>query len=138
MKKNIMFVDNSENVLESLKLLFKDEPYNSFFFESLGNALSALETKEFAVVIVDQVFSEINGLEFLKIVKMRSPNTMGIVMAALVDSKTAIDAMNCGYVFLFVKKPLDNTKIKQAVAFAVSSYEIKVESQELLSKKLQH
>ena len=129
MKKNIMFVDNSESALESLRWLFKDEPYDFVTFENPREALSALETKEFAAVIVDQALPEISGIEFLKIVKERSPNTLGIVMTAFVDSKTAIDAMNCGCVLLFVKKPLNSTKIKQAVAFAVSSYEIEVESQ---------
>jgi DNA-binding NtrC family response regulator len=79
MKPNIMFVDDSISVLESLRWIFMDESYHIFFDGPL-KALSAIEAKEFAVVVADQSMPEMAGIEFLKKVKQRSPDTVGMII----------------------------------------------------------
>jgi DNA-binding NtrC family response regulator len=128
MKPNIMFVDDSISVLESLKWIFMDEPYQIFLFVSSLNALKAIDSKEFAVVVADQSMSEMTGMEFLKKVKQRSPDTVGIIMSGFVKPETASNAMNRGVVNGFIEKPLDIHEIKQAVALALTRYKINVES----------
>jgi len=66
MKSNIMFVDDSIIVLKSLRWIFMDEPYHFFAFDNPLEALSAIEAKEFAVVVTDQSMSEMDGIKFLK------------------------------------------------------------------------
>ena len=128
MKPNIMFVDDSISVLESLKWIFMDEPYQIFLFVSSLNALKAIDSKEFAVVVADQSMSEMTGMEFLKKVKQRSPDTVGIIMSGFVKPETASNAMNRGVVNGFIEKPLNINEIKQAVALALTRYRINVES----------
>jgi len=71
MKSNIMFVDDSISVLESLRWIFMDEPYHVFAFNSSLEALSTIRAKEFAVVVTDQSMSKMDGIEFLEQVKQR-------------------------------------------------------------------
>jgi len=115
MKSNIMFVDDSISVLKSLKWIFMDEHYHIFLFDSPFKALSAIDSKEFAVVVADQSMSEMGGIEFLEKVKQRSPDTTGIIMYGFVEPETASKPIN----HRFIKKPLDNNKIKQAVKEAI-------------------
>ena len=124
MKSNIMFVDDSISVLKSLRWIFMDEPYHIFLFDSPLKALSAIEAKEFAVVVADQSMSEMDGIEFLEKVKQRSPDTAGIIMYGFVEPNTASNPVN----HIFIKKPLDNDELKQAVAIAIARYEINVQS----------
>lgn len=42
--------------------------------------MSAIEAKEFAVVVADQSMPEMAGIEFLKKVKQRSPDTVGMII----------------------------------------------------------
>lgn len=130
----IMLVDASACVHEAVKWVLKDEPYHLIAFNDPLEALRAIEEEEFAVVVADQLLPEMSGIDFLKRVKKRSPNTMGIIMTAFVENKAAIDAIRCGYVCQFVKKPLDSKRIKQAVEMAIDNYEIGVTSQKLLSR----
>ena len=51
MKPNIMFVDDSISVLESLRWIFMDEPYHVFAFDNPLEALNAIRAKDFAVVV---------------------------------------------------------------------------------------
>jgi DNA-binding NtrC family response regulator len=65
-----------------------------------------------------------DGLEFLKRVRENSPHTMGIIMTGYDEIKAALDTLYPGCVYRFVKKPLDNNEIKQAVKTAITYYEI--------------
>lgn len=124
MKPNIMFVDDSISVLESLKWIFTDEPYHIFLFVSPLKALKAIDSEEFAVVVADQSMPEMAGIEFLKKVKQRSPDTVGMIMSGFVETETVSNAVN----YRFIEKPLDINEIKQAVAIALARYKINVES----------
>ena len=123
-----MFVDDSISVLASLRLIFMDEPYHVFAFNSPHEALCAIEGKEFAVVVAEQNMTEMDGIEFLNKVKQRSPDTEGIIMYGFVKSKTASGAITNRNIYQFIKKPLDINEIKQAVAVVLDGYEINVEN----------
>jgi len=127
-KSNIMFVDDSNSVLESLRLIFMDEPYHIFAFNSPHEALCAIEGKEFAVVVAEQSMTEMDGIEFLNKVKQRFPDTEGIIMYGFIKPKTVLNAITRGDVYRFIKKPLDINEIKQAVAVVLVGYEINVET----------
>ena len=128
MKFNIMFVDDSISVLESLRLIFMDEPYHVFAFNSPHEALCAIEGKEFAVVVAEQSMTEMDGIEFLNKVKQMSPDTEGIIMYGFVKPKTGLGVITNRNIYRFIKKPLDINEIKQAVAVVLVGYEINVEN----------
>jgi len=128
MKPNLMFVDDSISVLESLKWIFMDQPYHIFLFDNPLKALKEIDSEEFAVVVADQSMPEMAGIEFLKKVKQRSPDTVGIIMSRFVEPEIASNVMNRGAVSRFIEKPLNINEIKQAVAIAIARYKINVES----------
>jgi DNA-binding NtrC family response regulator len=124
MTYSIMFVDNSISVLESLKWIFMDEPYNLFAFDSPIDALNVIELTDITVVVIDQFIRKMDVLEFLKILIMNSPYTMGIIMTGYNGIKEKNNTIYPGFVNQFVKKPLEYTEIKQAVKTAIDYYEI--------------
>lgn len=126
-----MLVDDSASAHESFKWVFKDEPYNVFIFDSPVNALDALKATDFAAAMVDQALLKMESVEFLKTVKERSPDTVGIIMTDFIGSKTATKAIRNGYVMFFIKKPWEVEKLKQAMAIAVEHYQINVEIRKL-------
>ena len=127
MKRKIAFVDDEPNVLESLKWVFKDEPYLTYTFQSPFDVLEKIKTHEFAVVVADQVMPEIEGINLLKLVKEIRPSTICIIMTAHADLQIAISAVNQGNIFRFVFKPWDIMEIKTAVKNAIDFYELKSE-----------
>lgn len=127
MKPNIMFVDDSVSVLECLQWMFKDESYYIFTLDNPFDALSVIKTLEWAVVVVERHMKNMDGLEFLKKVRARSPHTMGIIMTGYTESIGAFDKLYPDCVCEFVKKPLDIITMKQAVRSAVKHYELNAE-----------
>jgi len=124
MKYCIMFIDDSISVLESLKWIFIDEPYYLFASNSPFESLSMIGSLEIAVVVVDQFMQEMDVLDFLKNVSVKSPYTMVIIMTGYSGIKETFDTKYSGSIYRFVKKPLDNNEIKQAVKSAITEYEI--------------
>ena len=111
-------------MLESLKWIFKDEPYHVFFVANLLNALNVTKTLEWSVVVADQSMKNMDGMEFLKRFQALSPHTMGIIMTGYNEVKETLDTLYPGCVYRFVKKPLDSIEIKKAVKLAIAYYEI--------------
>jgi DNA-binding NtrC family response regulator len=125
MKRNIMLVDNSISVLETLKWLFADEPYYIFACGDPIEALGLIRLAEFAVVVADQSLQKMSGLEFMQKVKKRSPDTLGIIMKDSVHLEKVTGAIHKN-VYGFVEKPLDNGELKHAVANALTHYDTKI------------
>lgn len=131
MKHKIAFIDDEPSVLESLKLVFKDDCYVISIFSNPSDLLQKIETEEFAIVVADQVMPDIEGIKLLQIVKDQCPDTVCIIMTTHANLKIAIDAMNQGTIFRFVLKPWDIVELKAAVKNAIDLYELKTETRKL-------
>jgi DNA-binding NtrC family response regulator len=122
MKFNIMLVDESISVLESLQRLLKDEPYYLFAFDNPLDALKVINTLEWDIVVADQSMQKMDGLEFLERVRSHSPHTVGIIMTGDDETKVKLELLYSGNDYRFVKKPLDDIEIKHALKAAIADY----------------
>lgn len=129
MLQKIAFIDDEKNVLESLKWLFNDEPYQLFTFNNPAEALDKIMEDEFAVVVSDQVMPEIEGTKLLQNIKKKWPETECIIMTA--HSINKIENTNN---FRIISKPWDINKFKLAIRDAVSKYEKKYQEKRYSDK----
>ena len=132
MKYNVMFVDTAANVLEILRWVFKDKPYDLFISESPDDALSQMKETEFALVLADQDMPEMSGTEFLRLVKTKSPCTVGMIMTGFIEPEIALNAIDRGYVYRFVTKPWDKEDLKEAVRSGIELYKMRLENSRYL------
>ena len=130
MKFNIMIVDDSKSVLETLQWLLMDEPYYLFAFDNPLDALKFIRTLEWAVVVASRSIRKMDGLEFLKRVRADSPHTTGIIMTDDNEITEELDTSYSECVYRLVKKPLKRYDVKQAVKMAIAYYETNVGSKE--------
>ena len=127
MKSNIMFVADSVSGLDFLRGLLQDEAYHFFAFGDPFDALDKMKELEFTVVIADQSISKMDVIEFFKKVKQQSPHTVGIILTSYFKRDKALDALNNGLIYRFIKKPSDDFGIKQAVKMAIAHRKIDFE-----------
>jgi DNA-binding NtrC family response regulator len=83
---------------------------------------------EIAVVVVDQSMQEMDVLDFLKNLSVKSPYTMVIIMTGYSGIEETFDTIYSGSNYRFVKKPLVYNEIKQAVKSAIAEYEINLDN----------
>jgi two-component system response regulator HupR/HoxA len=134
--RTILFVDDERNVLTSLRRGLMDEPYNLLFAESGKEALALLEKNEVHVIVTDMRMPEMGGLELLKIVKVKYPNIVRLVLSGYTQVSTLLTAINQGEIFKFITKPWKlEEEFKGVIAQAVEYYNLHAE-RDMLSKEL--
>lgn len=132
MNHKIAIVDDQACILESLMHVFKDEPYQLFAFQNTSEVLDRLDKEKFSVIIADQVMPDMNGINFLNLIKQRRPDTVCIIMTAHADLNFAVDTINQGGIFKFIIKPWDVIEIKSTIRTAIDQYELKAEINQLV------
>ncbi|MBI5117838.1 response regulator [Candidatus Poribacteria bacterium] len=130
-RHRILFVDDEENILKSLRRLFVDEGYDIVTANSGEEALTKLDGQKVSLVISDQRMSGMQGVEFLSRIKQLTPHTIGILLTGTADLRTAVDAINSGSVYRYVAKPWDDDECKIIVREAVEKYEIEEKNRRL-------
>jgi DNA-binding NtrC family response regulator len=123
--KTVLFVDDEEKVLSSLKRGLLDEPYNKLFAESGKEALELLKQNEVHVIVTDMRMPEMSGLELLRTVKQEYPHIVRVVLSGYTQITTLLTAINQGEIFKFITKPWKlEEEFKGVVREAIERYNL--------------
>lgn len=135
MNSTILFVDDEKNVLSSLERYLVREEFEKVFCTSALQALEVLEKKPVQVVVSDIRMPEMNGLEFLRQVREKYPETVRMVLSGTSETNLVIEAINNGEVFRYLTKPLAEVKeLKSILRQALEFYELRAKKAELLEE----
>jgi two-component system, NtrC family, sensor kinase len=126
----ILWTDSDESALTTAKRLLKNTPWELITSSSPEQALRKLSQTHFAVVVADQDFGGLDGLEFLTQVKAINPTASRIISTRQVSASTIERAINEAAVFRIIEKPLDKdhvlAELEAAVRHHVSSFDQKM------------
>lgn len=129
-KPIVLFVDDEEQILKSLKRGLLDESYNKLFASSGEEALEILDNNEVYVIVTDMRMPEMSGLELLKIVKVKYPNVIRMVLSGYTQITTLLTAINQGEIYKYITKPWKLEKeFIPAVREAIDYYTFKNQRQ---------
>lgn len=132
----ILIVDDEEIVLVALRDTLLREGYTVVSSPHAVHALSVLEEQQFSVVISDQQMPMVSGLDFLAQVRQMQPDATRILITAVLNISTLIDAVNKAEIYRFVVKPWAREELLAAVKGAVERYEFVSKNSALLSQAL--
>ena len=122
--RTVLFVDDEEKVLLSLKRALIDEPYNQLFAVSGMEALEILNQQDVHVIVSDMRMPEMDGLQLLKIVKEKRPNIIRTVLSGYADVDMLRGVINRGEIYRFVTKPWSTEELKCVIMQALEYYEL--------------
>lgn len=117
-KATILFVDDEERILRSLKMLFRTQ-YKVLTTTDGNEALEILKQEKVHVLVSDQRMPLMMGVDLLRSAKEISPDTMRLLLTGYSDLSAIVGSVNEGEIFRYVNKPWDNQEIKDTVAKAV-------------------
>ncbi|MES2822890.1 MAG: HD domain-containing phosphohydrolase [Pseudomonadota bacterium] len=129
---SILFVDDEENVLTSLRRLMRKQPVNSFFATSAQAGLELLATQHIDVIISDMRMPNMDGAEFLARCKEQWPNTVRILLTGHSDITATIKALNKGGIYRYLNKPWDDDELVAAIMRGLQITQLEKEKAELL------
>lgn len=110
----IMVVDDELGPREALKMILRDN-YEIYTAGSGREALQALQSSEFDLVILDIRMPDINGIDLLVKVKKTVPETEVVMITAYASVETATNALRQGALDYLIK-PFDVRAVREVVA----------------------
>jgi len=137
-KPTILFVDDEERIVRSLRLLFRDT-YNVLTTTIGQDALHIVNSQTVHVIVSDQRMPNMTGVELLRKVKVKSPKTMRILLTGYSDKEAVIGSINDGEIFRYINKPWNTEDIRSTIAkaaeIAINSedeFEVTVNSRKII------
>ncbi len=135
-KNTVLFVDDEDNILKSLKRGLMRESYKKIFAHSGAEALEIMETKAIDVIVTDMRMPGMTGLELLRIVKDKYPDTVKLVLSGYTQLPQVLATVNQVDIYKFITKPWDlENEFKQVIRDSIDYYNVKFEN-ELLRKSV--
>ena len=114
-RHRILLADDQQDIRESLRLLLKNEGYETYAAASPSEALVAIEAREFDAVLMDLNYtrdttSGREGLDLLTAIQKIDSTLPVIVMTAWSSLELAVEAMRLG-ARDFLQKPWENARL---------------------------
>ena len=132
----LLFVDDEENVLKSLKRIFIEENYRILTANNGTEALAILEREQINLVVSDYMMPDVNGVDLLQEIKQRWPETIRIMLTGHADVQAIMGAVSNGAVYKFITKPWNDEDLRLTVSLAIQQYVLIQENKTL--KEITH
>ncbi len=114
----IFVVDDDKGLRDVLEIMLTEEGHQ---VETFGDAIAALarsKKEPCDLVITDLKMPKMDGIELLKKLKEKNPETMAILITAFASRETALQALKEG-AFDYIEKDFDIDKLKSIVSNAL-------------------
>lgn len=131
MKNRILLVDDEPLVLDSLREILSGSGGHDITVADTGRkALELIDHEHFSVIITDLMLDDITGIDLLRSIKSRVPDTQVIMMSGKGTIDYAVEAMKIG-AFDFITKPYAPSHLVQILGRAQDFYASLAENRQL-------
>lgn len=120
----VLYVDDEEPIIASVKRLFRKEKFNLLTASSGEQGLEILKNNKVHLVISDQRMPQMSGTEFLTRVKTNYPDTMRILLTGYTEINSIQEAINKGNIYKFLLKPWKGEDLKAEVYKTLEAYDL--------------
>jgi DNA-binding NtrC family response regulator len=129
----VLVVDDEPGVRAALTQVLQRLGYMVVTAESGEEALQRLQENPVEVIISDQHMPGLSGIDLLKLVRVRHPRVVRIMLTADKDPDVPIRSINEGEVYRFVRKPWNNNDLRTVLSFAFEIARLEQEKRHLVT-----
>jgi response regulator RpfG family c-di-GMP phosphodiesterase len=120
----ILFVDDEESILHSLKRLLRKEGYRILTATNGNDGFEILKEQDVHLVVTDQRMPGMSGTEFLAKVKENYPEVIRIVLSGYTEVDSITESINKGHIYKFMLKPWNDQNLKLEIKQALEQYDL--------------
>jgi DNA-binding NtrC family response regulator len=117
MDASVLIVEDEKHMAVTLSTLLSPE-YQTSVAETGKEGVNAAKSNPVDIVLLDLMLPDISGIEVLKRLKNLDPIPEVIVITAVREVKTAVDAMKLG-AFDYIEKPFESEELLLTIAKAL-------------------
>ena len=116
---HILVMEDEETVARGLEMVLEEEGYDVDLAFTGARALETFARGDIDLVVADLRLPDSDGLEIIKIVKERKPETEVVIITGYSSVSSVVDAMKIG-VADYLPKPFTENEIKVAISNALN------------------
>jgi YesN/AraC family two-component response regulator len=118
MPPNILLMEDEPSIAQGLQMVLSDEGYDVDVAMTGGSALDTFSKKGIDLLVADLRLPDIDGMEVIRRVKDKKPDTRVIVITGYSSVSSAKEAMKLG-AYDYLPKPFTDEEFKDAVQGAL-------------------
>lgn len=131
-KYTILIVDDENNIVQSLKRLFRNLGYNTLSAHSGSEGLTLLRSQDIDVVVSDMKMPVMDGAQFLEQVANTSPDTIRILLTGYADMDSTVRAINKGKIYRYISKPWNDDDLRMTLESALKIKSLQQDKNDLM------
>lgn len=110
----ILLMEDEVNLAKGLQMVLKEDGYNVDWALTGRSALDKFDRQYFDLLVADLRLPDIDGMEVIKQVKSKRPETEAIVITGYPSVSSAVESVKLG-VYEYLRKPFTDDEFKNAV-----------------------
>lgn len=130
-KPSLLVVDDEPDLVQSVKDLLRYE-YRVFGVTRAAEGLDIMGRENIDIVMSDQRMPEMTGVEFLKRLREKYPDTIRLLFTAYADINAVTDAINEGSVYRYIAKPWELDDLRAVLRQAADHRNLILERKRLM------
>jgi DNA-binding NtrC family response regulator len=130
----VLIVDDEEIVLLALREMLRRSGHTVVVASTPQQALEELKAGEFAVLMTDHNMPVMTGLQLIAQARTLQPDITCILITAVLNLDTVINAINHGEIYRFIVKPWLREELLGAVRSGIARYDLILRQRKLMKE----
>ena len=127
----LLCVDDEPSITNAIARALRKQPFRILTCNDPSQALDLFEHHEIGVVISDFRMPGMTGVELLRLIRERHPETIRLMLTGQADMASVVDAINHGAIFKFLEKPWDTERLEDIVDESFRLYHLEADNRRL-------
>lgn len=127
----ILLVEDDPLEAAVVSAILETTGFEVVHFSDPVKAAAALELRSFDIVLSDYMMPRMNGLQVLRRARLHWPDSMRIIITSRSDFDIAVEAINQGEIYRFLRKPVDERELVVTVRLAMEQVRMRREVRRL-------
>jgi len=129
-RASILVVDDEPIILKSIEAMLQADGYEVGLARDAEEALDKLVGQPFDLVLTDVAMPGMSGIDLLKEVRAKTPDTVVVVITGYGNIEDAVTCTKLG-AYDYLTKPLNDVDVKLAIERSLEQHRLQIENENL-------
>jgi signal transduction histidine kinase len=131
MREKLLIVDDERMILELTSMVLSSRGFDVSVVDNASESYELIEREQPALVLLDYMMPKVNGLDALKEIRTRFPETYVIMFTGKGSEEVAVELMKAG-ASDYILKPFSNAKLVERIENVLRIRSIELRNKELV------
>jgi len=134
MREKLLIVDDEHMILELAAMVLRSKGFDISIVDNAPESYELIAREQPALVLLDYMMPKVNGLDALKEIRKRFPETYVIMFTGKGSEEVAVELMKAG-ASDYILKPFSNAKLVERIENVLHIRSIELRNKELIQER---